>query len=382
MEPPVTRSASSTPVRSIDVASAERAAAPVPGRERMPAVVPVGSERSGAVVRLKGLRRTVDLIVHRIGMEAVGRGSGFDPLLRSIRIERRALETELRQKGVAGEDLSAEARGVRGWLGWLAGHAAEPAAGGEADHAAPLAASIAATARVREDLARRLAADDALLRHLTGRRRIDRGLLHADPDRRLIVAFRPMRAVTRAEVREGAVRVWVQAPLAAASGDELMAVAAMVAGDGPARQRVHEAMLATPYQSALAGIEDLGGAVARTRGAVHDLESSFRRVNASFFGGRMERPTISWSRADTRRMFGHYEFVSDSLVVSSSLDRGDVPEFVVDFIVYHELLHKKHGLRWSGSRAHAHTPEFRRDERRFPGMAEAERVLRRIAAGR
>jgi hypothetical protein len=59
-----------------------------------------------------------------------------------------------------------------------------------------------------------------------------------------------------------------------------------------------------------------------------------------------------------------------------------VPEFVVDFIVYHELLHKKHGLRWSGSRAHAHTPEFRRDERRFPGMAEAERVLRRIAAGR
>ncbi len=377
----MTRSASPTPVRSIDVASAERAAAPVPGRERAPAASPAGTARSRAAVRLSGLRRTVDLIVHRIGLEAAGRGSGRDALHRSIRIERRALETELRQKGVAGEDLSTEARGVRGWLGWLAGHGADAAAGDPPAHDGALAASIAATARVREDLARRLAADDALLRHLTGRRRIDRGLLHADPDRRLVVAFRPMRAVTRAEVRDGAVRVWVQAPLAAVSGDELGAVAAMVAGDGPARQRVHEAMLATPYQSALSMIEDLGGSVARARGAVHDLEASFRRVNLRFFDGRMDRPTISWSRTDTRRMFGHYEFVSDALVVSSSLDRVDVPEFVVDFIVYHELLHKKHGLRWTGSRAHAHTSEFRRDERRFPGMAEAERVLRRIAAG-
>ncbi len=354
---------------------------PVPGRERASSA----GTRGGATVRLRGLRRTVDLIVHRIGLEAVGDGSGYGALLQSIRVERRALETELRQRGVSGEDLSPEARGVRGWLGWLAGRA--PGAPGDAadaagDRSAALTASIAATGRIREDLARRLMADDALLRHLTGRRRVDPGLLHSDPDRRLLVAFRPMRAVTRAEVRDGAVRLWIQAPLAMVSGDELLSVAAMVSGDAPARQRVHEAMLTAPFQSALAAIEELGGSVARVRGAVHDLEASFRRVNAAFFDGRMDRPTISWSRAETRRMFGHYEFVSDSLVVSSSLDRPDVPEFVVDFIVYHELLHKKHGLRWTGSRAHAHTPAFRREEQRFPGMAEAERVLRRIAAGR
>jgi hypothetical protein len=367
-------------VRSIDAASAGRSAAPAAGRER--ASASSAATRGAATVRLRGLRRTVDLIAHRIGLEAGGDGSGVAALHRSIQVERRALETELRQKGVTGEDLSPEARGVRGWLGWLAGPHAEEASRDAGARGVALAASIAATGRVREDLARRLATDDALLRHLTGRRRVDPGLLHPDPDRRLLVAFRPMRAVTRAEVRDGAVRVWVQAPLAMVSGDELVSVAAMVSGDGPARQRVHEAMLKAPFQSALATIEQYGGCVARVRGAVHDLEASFRRVNATFFDGRMERPTISWSRAETRRMFGHYEFVSDSLVVSSSLDRADVPEFVVDFIVYHELLHKKHGLRWTGSRAHAHTPEFRREERRFPGMAEAERVLRRIAAGR
>ena len=67
----------------------------------------------------------------------------------------------------------------------------------------------------------------------------------------------------------------------------------------------------------------------------------------------------------TRCLFGHYEFVGDSIVVSSVLDDEDVPAFVVDFIMFHELLHKKHGLRWRAGRAMAHTPAFRQDERRL-----------------
>jgi hypothetical protein len=358
-------------------------------------------------VRIRGLRRTVDLIVRRVGMEVRGEGPGAEALHRSIATERRALESELRQRGVHAAQLTDEARGVRGWLGWLAG-ATPPAEGGAADEdevpdpvaaavapgprsldevidgpaagVHPLRATIAATRRMAEDVNRRLDESDAMLQHLTGRRRVDRRLLVRDRTARVSISFRPMRAVTRAEVRDGAVRVWVQAPLAVIGPDRLEALTAMVGGDAGARQAVHEAMLSTPFQTALAAIETLGGTVARTRGRVHDLGASFDRVNRAFFGGRMERPTISWSRSDTRRMFGHYEFVSDALVVSSSLDRAEVPAFVIDFIVFHELLHKKHGLRWSGARAHAHTAAFRRDERRFPRMAEAEAVLRRIAA--
>lgn len=371
-----------------------------------------GGESDRVPVRIRGLRRTVDLIVRRVAMEIRDEGPGVEALHRSIALERRALESELRQRGVAASQLTAEARGVRGWLGWLAGVAApgdgaggagptratgtEPAASapataptpvslhemidGPAPGAHPLAATIAATRWMTDEVNRRLDESDELLRHLTGRRRVERRLLAPDRAARVAISFRPMRAVTRAEVRDGAVRVWVQAPLATIGVDGLEAVTSMVGGNASARRAVHEAMLSTPFQAALAAIEALGGTVARTRGRVHDLEASFERVNRAFFDGRMESPTISWSRSDTRRMFGHYEFVSDALVVSSSLDRDDVPPFVVDFIVFHELLHKKHGLRWSGTRAHAHTAAFRRDERRFPRMAEAEAVLRRIAA--
>lgn len=384
---------------------------------------PGGTDESGAKsgseggpVRVRGLRRTVDLIVRRVAMEASGNGYGLEPLHRSIVTERRALESELRQRGVAAEQLTDEARGVRGWLGWMAGGDLETTGAGNtgsadgspsgspsapavwpapderaelidgastADSAPhPLKATVTAVQYVTEAIDRRLNTSDALLRHLTGRRRLEANLLVSDRRARVDVSFRPMRAVTRAEVRDGAVRLWIQAPLATIGRDGLDAVVAMMAGEAEARQVVHESMLSGAFQSALAAIEAMGGTVARTQGTVHDLDTSFARVNEHFFGGAMDRPTISWSRAETRRMFGHYEFVSDALVVSSSLDRADVPEFVVDFIIYHELLHKKHGLRWSGTRAHAHTAAFRSDERKFPGLPEAERVLRRIAAGR
>lgn len=83
----------------------------------------------------------------------------------------------------------------------------------------------------------------------------------------------------------------------------------------------------------------------------------------------------------TGRKFGHYDAIRDAIMISSTLDRGDVPEFVVDFVVYHELLHKKLGGVWRNGRREAHTDEFRAEERRFAHFDEAEKVIRRLALG-
>lgn len=78
--------------------------------------------------------------------------------------------------------------------------------------------------------------------------------------------------------------------------------------------------------------------------------------------------------------FGHYDFTTDEIQISPMLDTPDVPAFVVDFVMYHELLHKRFGLRWSNGRGAAHTPVFRREERRFERFNEAEAALNRLAA--
>jgi len=64
------------------------------------------------------------------------------------------------------------------------------------------------------------------------------------------------------------------------------------------------------------------------------------------------------------------------------LDRKTVPEFTVDFIVYHELLHKQLGITWQSNRMAAHTPEFREKEREFKQYDQAKAVLRKLATER
>ncbi|MCI0486881.1 MAG: hypothetical protein L0229_09800 [Blastocatellia bacterium] len=115
------------------------------------------------------------------------------------------------------------------------------------------------------------------------------------------------------------------------------------------------------------------------RGHAHDLDESFDRVNRAYFGGQMPRPGLVWNRTLTARKFGHYQPSRDTLMISVSLDDPLVPACVVDFVMYHELLHKKHGVTTVGGRQLAHSPGFRADERRFADYTEAKRRLDEIA---
>ncbi len=140
-------------------------------------------------------------------------------------------------------------------------------------------------------------------------------------------------------------------------------------------------MTSDGFQSIQAEVESLSGIVPQSRGAFHDLAESFDRVNARYFSGAMPRPRLTWSRSFTGRKFGHYDWILDTVMVSRTLDARDVPAFVVDYIMYHELLHKKHGLRWVEGRGYAHTAEFYREERQFERYREAEQVIERLAHG-
>ncbi|MFT4311590.1 MAG: hypothetical protein ACMXX7_03110 [Candidatus Woesearchaeota archaeon] len=91
------------------------------------------------------------------------------------------------------------------------------------------------------------------------------------------------------------------------------------------------------------------------------LLASFNRVNEDYFDGFMERPNLVWGdKAYTK--LGHFEHQTNTVLVSSIFKKN---LHLLDFIVFHELLHKKHGLKKSGSRYIHHSKEFRLDEKRF-----------------
>lgn len=112
-----------------------------------------------------------------------------------------------------------------------------------------------------------------------------------------------------------------------------------------------------------------------TRGQTYDLEKVFHRVNTTYFGGKMARPKLMWNRVLTTSRMGHYDLFRDVVMVSITLDAPDVPEYVVDYVMYHELLHKQMGVTINNGRRNVHPPEFRAAERRFQQYAQARAFI-------
>jgi predicted metal-dependent hydrolase len=118
--------------------------------------------------------------------------------------------------------------------------------------------------------------------------------------------------------------------------------------------------------------------ISHARGKVYDLEAVFEELNARFFHGLLARPQMTWSVDHARNRLGHYDPAHNAIVISRVFDDGRVPRFVLDYIVYHEMLHLKHPVRLRGSRRCVHSAEFQEEEKLFPDLQSAKDFLRRL----
>ena len=117
----------------------------------------------------------------------------------------------------------------------------------------------------------------------------------------------------------------------------------------------------------------------QTKGQVHDLDAIFERVNNHYFNGKMDRPNLHWNEMLTTGKMGHYHQLRDTIMLSVTLDQPNVPDFVVDYVMYHELLHKKHGIQRKNGRYYGHTGAFRREEKKFPDFERAMAFLNSLS---
>lgn len=152
---------------------------------------------------------------------------------------------------------------------------------------------------------------------------------------------------------------------------------------GEARTILRDYTFSTEYQKVRENLEYLGVPPGSfSAGKVHNLTQSFQRVNQQYFLGRLDQPHLIWNNRLTHRKFGHYQWDTDTVMVSSSLDQERVPALVVDFVIYHELLHKKIGARRAKQNRIAHSQEFREAENLFSQAEKARQLLNRISRRR
>lgn len=160
------------------------------------------------------------------------------------------------------------------------------------------------------------------------------------------------------------------------------ALLASIFGRGSTRDRqfVTEFTMTEDFSDILFEVESLAAPpTPTTRGRVHDLAESFARVNQLYFEGGMDQPILCWNQTLTSRKFGHYQPSRDTIMISVSLDSPEVSRMLLDFVIYHELLHKRHGCQIVNGRRISHTAAFRADERLFRDWERAEQELTRLA---
>ena len=119
--------------------------------------------------------------------------------------------------------------------------------------------------------------------------------------------------------------------------------------------------------------------ITSAKGEVHDLEEIFSRLNSVYFQNSIPKPTLTWSARNTFRILGHHDSTHETIVVSKSLDDKRIPQFVVEFVVFHEMLHIFHPTEQRDGRHYNHTPQFRRDEKKFKYFHEAENWIEQNA---
>ncbi|MCW8130215.1 MAG: hypothetical protein KIS92_07695 [Planctomycetota bacterium] len=114
-------------------------------------------------------------------------------------------------------------------------------------------------------------------------------------------------------------------------------------------------------------------------GEHRSLDESFQRVNAMYFEGKLAKPSLCWSPRRSRRLLGSYHERKDRVIVSRLFDSERVPIFLLDYIMYHELLHKHLGVgKRSDGRRCVHSAEFRRLERKYIRFEEVLALLKRL----
>jgi hypothetical protein len=101
------------------------------------------------------------------------------------------------------------------------------------------------------------------------------------------------------------------------------------------------------------------------------LTERFDVVNKEYFDGFMMTPNLVWGTYSLTKL-GHYTYAIDTISISTALKEDEV---LLDYVLYHEMLHKKHKFSESpGGFTRSHTKKFRDDEKAFK-VADAEKRL-------
>ncbi len=111
-------------------------------------------------------------------------------------------------------------------------------------------------------------------------------------------------------------------------------------------------------------------------GQAYDLNQVIGKVAAENWKvlDGIELPRATWTSAPWFRTLGLYDDAFNTVIINKALDDERVPRFVLEYVVFHELLHARHAPKYgrgNSLRRRVHTREFKNEEEKFAFFREA-----------
>jgi hypothetical protein len=114
------------------------------------------------------------------------------------------------------------------------------------------------------------------------------------------------------------------------------------------------------------------------QGRYFNLRAVFNKLNASYFGNKLKGYTVVWGRRRKQRpresiVFGTIQEEDRIIRIHPLLDRSFVPQWFLEYVMYHEMLHAVVPDRYDEQgRRQIHHEGFYERERKFRWFRRAK----------
>ena len=107
-----------------------------------------------------------------------------------------------------------------------------------------------------------------------------------------------------------------------------------------------------------------------------ELEKAFNRVNQKYLNNLLETPNLKWGRKSSTQL-ATYNYHTDTIVISTIFKNEPIE--VLEYVLYHEMLHKHLKFYETEKKVIYHSPKFKEMEKNFENQEQIEKQMQKIA---
>jgi hypothetical protein len=193
--------------------------------------------------------------------------------------------------------------------------------------------------------------------------------------------FRTYLSVQRYNRRGSVLRLSLHKIFLSAPDNVLEALIAFIRGDREARKVIRDYVALSRKGLDYSSLVDKETLI--TKGKAFDLSEIFNELNARYFGGTVDA-SITYFGKDKRHKgrthtLGTYCSTRKLIKIHAMLDSATVPKHVIEYVVYHEMLHAViPEIKGATGQVRVHHRVFKQQEKLFHQFAPAKQWLKKI----